>query len=195
MDSLKVFLPEPSLQKINTWINELNVQLKITKPRRTKLGDFKVINHNLFISINNDLNPYSFLITLTHELAHAFVYVKYRTRVLPHGYEWQETFKSMMLNFLHPEIFPQDILKALSVHLKSPKASTCTDVDLARILKKYDDKEALTISDINEGAFFSTEKGKIFKKGKKLRKRYKCIECMSNKVYLFHPLAEVILVQ
>ena len=193
MDALKVFLPEPSLQKINDWINELDVQLKITNPRKTKLGDFKVVKDTLFVSINNDLNPYSFLITLTHELAHAFVYVKYKRGVLPHGSQWQKTFKSMMLNFLKPVIFPNDVLKVLSAHLKQPKASTCTDVNLAAILKKYDYKKALTISDIKDGSIFSTSNGKIFKKGKQLRKRYKCIECASNRVYLFHPLAEVIL--
>jgi len=193
MDNLKVFLPAPSFEKINDWINELDVQINITNPRRTKLGDFKVVKNTLFISINNDLNPYSFLITLTHELAHAFVYVKYKRGVSPHGKQWQEIFKSMMLNFLSPDIFPDDVLKVLSVHLKHPNASTCTDVNLATILKKYDYKKALTISDIKDGSIFSTSNGKIFKKGKQLRKRYKCIECASNKVYLFHPLAEVIL--
>ena len=195
MDTLKVFLPEPSLQKINDWINELNIQLKITNPRRTKLGDFKVVKNTLFISINNDLNPYSFLITLTHELAHAFVYVKYKKEVFPHGLQWKNAFKSMMLNFLNPVIFPNDVLKVLSVHLKQPKASTCTDVNLAAVLKKYDHKKVLTILDIKDGSIFSTSNGKIFKKGKQLRKRYKCIECASNKVYLFHPLSEVSLIQ
>jgi len=114
---------------------------------------------------------------------------------LPHGLQWQDTFKSMMLSFLSPKIFPDDVLKVLSMHLKQPKASTSTDLNLATVLKKYDHKKALTISDINNGSIFSTSNGKIFKKGKQLRKRYKCIECTSNKVYLFHPLAQVILMQ
>jgi SprT protein len=195
MNALKVFLPAASLQKVTDWTNELDIQINITNPRRTKLGDFKVVKNALLISINNDLNPYSFLITLTHELAHAFVYVKYKRGVFPHGLQWQDTFKSMMLNFLSPTIFPDDVLKVLSVHLQQPKASTCTDVNLATILKKYDYKKALTISDIKDGSIFSISNGKIFKKGKQLRKRYKCVECASNKVYLFHPLAEVILMQ
>ena len=195
MNALKVFLPAPSFQKINHWMNELDVHVKITNPRKTKLGDFKVVKDSLYISINNDLNPYSFLITLTHELAHAFVYVKHKRGVAPHGSQWQETFKSMMLNFLNPTIFPDDVLKALSVYLKQPKASTLTDMNLAAVLKKYDFVKALTISDIAEKSIFSIPNGKIFKKGKQLRKRYKCIECTTNKVYLFHPFAEVIPVQ
>ena len=192
MLSLKNYLPAQSYQKINNWINELNTDVNITNPRRTKLGDFKVVKDSLYISINNDLNPYSFLITLTHELAHAFVYVKHKRGVAPHGLQWQETFKSMMLNFLNPTIFPDDVLKALSVYLKQPKASTLTDMNLAAVLKKYDCVKALTISDIDDESIFSISNGKIFKKGKQLRKRYKCIECATNKVYLFHPLAEVI---
>ena len=195
MDALKVFLPAPSFQKINHWMHELDIHVKITNPRKTKLGDFKVVKDSLYISINNDLNPYSFLITLTHELAHAFVYVKHKRGVAPHGSQWQETFKSMMLNFLNPTIFPDDVLKALSVYLKQPKASTLTDMNLAAVLKKYDFVKALTISDIAEKSIFSIPNGRIFKKGKQLRKRYRCIECITNKVYLFHPFAEVIPVQ
>ena len=195
MNALKVFLPAPSFQKINHWMNELDVHIKITNPRKTKLGDFKVVKDSLYISINNDLNPYSFLITLTHELAHAFVYVKHKRGVAPHGSQWQETFKSMMLNFLNPTIFPDDVFKALSVYLKQPKASTLTDMNLAAVLKKYDFVKALTISDIAEKSIFSIPNGKIFKKGKQLRKRYRCIECTTNKIYLFHPFAEVIPVQ
>ena len=101
----------------------------------------------------------------------------------------------MMLNFLTPTIFPEDILKVLSLHLKNPKASTLTDVNLASVLKKYDTNKVLTISDINQGQIFSISNGKIFKKGEKLRKRYKCVEVSTNKVYLFHPLAEVSLIQ
>ena len=195
MLSLKNYLPAQSYQKINNWINELNTNVNVTNPRKTKLGDFKVVKDSLYISINNDLNPYSFLITLTHELAHAFVYVKHKRGVAPHGSQWQETFKSMMLNFLNPTIFPDDVLKALSVYLKQPKASTLTDMNLAAVLKKYDRVKVLTISDIDDESIFSISNGKIFKKGKQLRKRYKCIECATNKVYLFHPLAEVIPIQ
>tara|TARA_B110000008_G_scaffold190645_1_gene189395 strand:- start:14720 stop:15307 length:588 start_codon:yes stop_codon:yes gene_type:complete len=195
MDALKAFLPAPSFSKIKQWIDELDVQVKITNPRKTKLGDFKGVNNALYISVNNNLNPYSFLITLTHELAHAFVYVRYKRGVAPHGTQWQDTFKAMMLNFLTPTIFPEDILKVLSLHLKNPKASTLTDVNLASVLKKYDTNKVLTISDINQGQIFSISNGKIFKKGEKLRKRYKCVEVSTNKVYLFHPLAEVSLIQ
>ena len=62
MDALKAFLPAPSFSKIKQWIDELDVQVKITNPRKTKLGDFKVTGNRMSISINNNLNKYSFLI-------------------------------------------------------------------------------------------------------------------------------------
>ena len=95
------FLPIKTCHLINQWISDINVNIKLSKPRKTKFGDFKVINNKLYITINNNLNKYSFLITLIHELAHAFVYKKYQNNVKPHGYEWKQTYKLMMLNFLN----------------------------------------------------------------------------------------------
>ena len=144
------------------------------------------------ITINNNLNKYAFLITLTHELAHAFVFKKYQNRLKPHARSWQLTFQSLMLNFLNPDCFPEDILKVLSLHMISPKASTFSDLELLKVLKRYDQVKLLTISDLTVGESFQIANGKIFVKGEKIRKRYKCIEYKTNKVYLFHPFAEVI---
>ena len=97
-----------------------------------------------------------------------------------------------MLNFLTPDFFPEDILKVLSRHMISPKASTFADLELVRVLKKYDQLPSVTISDLAVGDSFKIANGKIFVKGEKIRKRYKCIEYKTNKTYLFHPFAEVI---
>ena len=161
MNQYQDFVPKNSIPQLQSWIKQLAVKIRVVEPRRTKLGDFRVQKKRMIISINNNLNPYSFLITLTHELAHAFVYVKYKNEVFPHGIRWQEMFKSMMLNFLSPVIFPNEVLKALSIYLKQPKASTYTDVNLATILKKYDYKKSLTITDVKEGGVFSISNGKI----------------------------------
>jgi SprT protein len=193
MNTLHSFIPSESRVVLQAWIDELGVDLLISSPRKTKLGDFKVRHGKLSISINNNLNLYSFLITLTHELAHAFVYQKHSNTVLPHGEQWKATFKAMLLNFLH--LFPEDINKALSLYLLNPKASTLTDVRLSTVLRKYDKLRGITITDIVEGDKFSTSNGKEFQKGKKLRKRFICKEKDTNRVYLFHPLAEVSRIQ
>lgn len=186
------FVPEKSNKLLQCWVDELKVMVKVTAPRKTKLGDFKVRGNQMSITVNNNLNKYSFLITLTHELAHAFVFKKYQNRLKPHAKSWQLTFKSLMLNFLTPDFFPEDILKVLSRHMISPKASTFADLELVRVLKKYDQFTSVTISDLAVGDSFKIANGKIFVKGEKIRKRYKCIEYKTNKTYLFHPFAEVI---
>ena len=189
MNTFHSFVPPESSVTLQAWIDELCVDLMIVSPRRTKLGDFSARKGILYISVNNNLNPYSFLITLTHELAHAFVYVKHSNKVLPHGLEWKATFKAMLLNFLN--LFPEDINKVLSLYLLNPKASTLTDVRLSTVLRRYDKEKGTTITDILEGDKFIASNGKEFKKGKKLRKRFSCTQKGTNRVYLFHPLAEV----
>ena len=140
MQSYHYFVPPKSVQLLQCWIDDLNIKVVISSPRKTKLGDFKVKNQKMVISVNNNLNPYSFLITFTHELAHAFVFRKHKNKVSPHALSWKLTFKSMLLNFLSPEFFPDDVLKVLSKHIINPKASTFSDLELVKVLRKYDNK-------------------------------------------------------
>ena len=189
---LKKYLPEESLSQIKKWIQELGIMVKISKPRKSKLGDFRILENGRYrISVNENLNKYAFLITITHELAHAFVWKRYKTSVMPHGKEWKSTFKDMMLNFLSPNIFPDDILKVLSKHLLNPKASSMSDIALAKALSNYDKDKKRTIADIMDGETFKAQNGRAFVKLGKMRKRYKCQEIETEKIYLFNPLAEI----
>ena len=193
MNTFHSFVPTESRLILQGWIEELGINLLISKPRKTKLGDFRVHKGRLSISVNDNLNPYSFLITLTHELAHAFVYIEHSNKVLPHGLQWKTTFKTMLFNFIH--LFPEDINKVLSIYLLNPKASTLSDVRLSTVLRKYNKQKEIIISDILDGDSFIASNGKEFKKGKKLRKRFSCTQKDTNRVYLFHPLAEVSKIQ
>ena len=65
--------------------------MKFVLPRNTKLGDYKYDNKNgNQITINNDLNPYATLITLTHEIAHAFVFKKIWFKSSASWYKWKK---------------------------------------------------------------------------------------------------------
>ena len=192
MDNFENHIPKASIPLIKKWIKELNILVKIKKSRNTKLGDFTVNKKEEYlISINDDLNKFAFLITLTHEIAHAFVWEKYKRKVSPHGKQWKATFKEMMLNFLNSDIFPDNILRVLSKHLKNPKASTISDYALSNTLRKYDNNKQLILSEIPDGSIFSTLNGRQFVKLNKLRKRYKCKAVDSEKIYLFNPLAVI----
>ena len=195
MSDFTSFVPKASIPTIKKWLDQLDVRIYISKSRVTKLGDFKVINNEYAISINKDLNKYSFLITLTHELAHAFVYDKYKNSVKPHGTEWKSMFKSMMLNFMNLDCFTDNILKVLSEHMLKIKASTYSDLNLALCLRKYDCHRKDVLQDLEENQFFRIKNNRIFCKKRKLRKRYKCIEKNTGKTYLLHPLIEVDLIK
>ena len=102
-NELSKYIPKNSIPRIAKWIEILQIDLKFVKPRITKLGDFRYNYKNgLQITINNDLNPYQTLITLVHEIAHAFVYKKFGSKVKAHGKDWKVMYKDLMLNFLKP---------------------------------------------------------------------------------------------
>jgi hypothetical protein len=189
MEYLKHYIPSKSIDKISEWLEEYNCTLTIKKRRTTKLGDYRYHKNKHYISINEDLNPYSFLITLTHEIAHMVVTEKYSSRVSPHGKEWKNEFKKLMLGFI--PLFPIEIQQSLAIHLKNPKASSSSDYMLVKALRKYDSQPTLTVSDIPNGSIFFTPNGKKYLKEKKIKTRFQCKSLNNNKIYLFNPLAEV----
>ncbi|RZL34509.1 MAG: sprT domain-containing protein [Pedobacter sp.] len=181
---------------IAKWIDYFQCEFKISKNRATKLGDyrhpFKGNGHK--ISVNNDLNQYAFLVTTVHEFAHLLTYNDHKNKVKPHGTEWKNNFKRMMKPFFELNIFPTDIHHTITNYLDNPAASSCTDLTLARALKKYDTNVSTTrIEEIPVNAVFALKDGRKFKKGERVRKRYRCL-CLDNgNIYLFKPLAEVLL--
>jgi len=189
MKDLSLFLPKESVSTIEKWLEKYNCQLSIKKSRSSKLGDYRFYDGQHHISINNDLNPYSFLITLTHEIAHMLVKEEFSSRVLPHGKEWKTTFQKLMIPFL--PLFPDTVQKQLALYLKNPKASTSSDLELVKALRQFDERSILTISDIPDGSIFQTTNGKKYLKEKKIKKRYQCKSLSNNRRYLFNPLAEV----
>jgi SprT protein len=71
-------------------------------------------------------------------------------------------------------------------------ASSCADEGLMRVLKKFDrDNGMVMVEQLPEGQLFDIGEGRIFKKGKKLRKRFQCVEVQTGKLYLFSPIYEV----
>ena len=192
---LSSFVTHKTIKKINSWEERFNVKVILSSPSKSRMGVFIPKRHDYHvIRINNNLNKYEFLITLIHEIAHASIWEKYGRRVNPHGDEWKEQYKKMILPFLNPEFFPEDILRPLSNHIINPRASIVGDLELSRILKKYDKNRSTFISEINDGDEFYIDNGKRFVRMEKLRKNYKCKEISTGKLYRFSPLAEVNLI-
>src|SRR6478735_4611130 len=91
LEYLSRYIPEASAQRMFDYLHKYKVHLTITKERRSILGDYRHATHyqNHRISINGNLNKFSFLITLIHEIAHLIAFEKYGLRIQPHGREWK----------------------------------------------------------------------------------------------------------
>jgi SprT protein len=195
IDYLRRWIPENAAQLSLDYLNHYNVHLTITRERKSVLGDYRhatrTSNHR--ISVNGNLNAYSFLITLIHELAHLVTFMEYGNRVQSHGKEWKSIYRKMLEEYIKLTVFPGDILAALKKSLHNLPASSCADEDLMRVLKRYDEQsgDLLLVEQIPEGGCFSLEDQRVFRKGKKLRKRYQCMELATGKLYLFSPIYEV----
>lgn len=197
MATLKQYIDLKAAEIVADWITDSHCQFKVTKSRSSKFGDYRppYRDKGHRISVNGDLNSYAFLITTVHEFAHLKTWKQYKGMVKPHGAEWKNNFKQMMEPFIRENLFPTDVKDALISYLKNPKASSCSDVHLMRTLNAYNDSKPahFTVENIPHEAVFYLKNGRSFIKGEKLRKRFRCIELETRKVYLFNPLAEVVL--
>jgi hypothetical protein len=204
LDKVKVlekYLPAEAAPLVARWIDYFKCEFKISRNRNSKFGDYRSPyggkGHR--ISVNYDLNPYAFLVTTVHEFAHLHTWNEHKQKAKPHGTEWKNNFKKMMQPFFEKEIFPADVKRAIINYLDNPAASSCSDLNLYRSLRKYDppkESEAiLTVEKVPLKALFKLKDGRVFRKDEKLRKRFKCTEVATKRIYLFSPVAEVELIE
>ncbi len=191
--ALDRFLPENCSEQIADYILKFNVKFRISKPRQTKLGDYKKNPNENFhrISVNGDLNPYSFLVTTLHEFAHLTSFEAYGPRIKPHGKEWKAEFRKFLLTFINQDVFPKDLEIALMNYTMNPKATSCSDPTLLKELRKFSKKdEDPLLEDLEIGELFQFQ-NRIFEKIQKRRTRVKCRDIEKNRMYLINAVAEV----
>jgi hypothetical protein len=195
LHALVAYLPPNSFEHVVQYLHQFKVHLTITRERKSVLGNYRnaTRSSNHRISINGNLNPYSFLITLLHELAHLLTYEQYGNRVQAHGKEWKQLYAQLLAIFLTKNIFPKEIVNALQKSLHNPAASSCAEDDLMRVLRMYDKKasDTILIEELALQDLFTTKDGRTFERGEKLRKRYRCKEIKTGLLYLFSPVYEV----
>ena len=192
---LEAFLPPGSPDGIYPYFQKYAIHLTLTRSRRSVFGNYRSpargsnVHH---ISVNGDLNPYAFLVTLTHEIAHLKAGVDFGRGIKPHGHEWKQTFRQVLQPFVVANIFPTVIAQALNTYLKNPAASSCSDETLYLALRKFDAPKENTglVAHFPDGSHFKTADGRQFMRIKKLRTRIQCQEIATGKMYLFSAVAE-----
>ncbi|MEQ1676561.1 MAG: SprT-like domain-containing protein [Chitinophagaceae bacterium] len=200
INHLQQYLPPGTGAAVTAYLHQYKVHLTIARERKSILGDYRHRTHaaNHRISVNGNLNPFSFLITLLHEIAHLLTFEQYGRRVQAHGREWKNIFGQLLQQFLSGgsgeshKIFPADVERELLLSLKNPAASSCAEDGLLRVLRKYDTNGSgfLLVEELPANSLFRIKDGRIFRKGEQLRKRFKCTEVKTGKVYLFSPVYE-----
>jgi hypothetical protein len=187
-------------------------RFRLSRPRKTRFGDFRALpDRTTHITVNADLNPYAFLLTLVHEIAHCAVYHTYRRPGKPHGRTWQTTFQRLMTPLLTEALFPPDVLAPLRTYLSRPAATTSGHPALRQALSRYDRTgkplPANAASDLGgnvpgshgpvlrqlpEGQVFQL-RGKTYVRGTLRRTRVVCKEVQSGRSYAVLADVEVLI--
>ena len=193
-EGLRPYLPDHGLEPVMDWINGHRVFMKIAKGRKTKLGDYRPPQKDNVhrISVNGDLNPYEFMITLTHEIAHLAVWQRYGKRAKPHGNAWKAQYSAMLCTLIEKKIFPGEIESIIRKQVTNPKANSKSNTELVRALHSHNPEQAgVFLEDLATGALFSLEDGRKFIKHEKLRKWYRCTSQANHKTYRISPVTRV----
>lgn len=206
--ALRSMIPAQAIEIVEEQLSDDPIAIKIAKHRTSKSGDFRAPfqGRPALITINKNLNPYSFLITLVHELAHHHVWIhhettnrsiigRFKTRPAPHGKEWKNQFRRLMAPYLKSGVFPVEIFHVLNAYLENPKASSSADHHLSKALKNYDPPDTtIRLEELPENAIFTLHGRRTFRKKEKVRTRFRCICMKTNRIYLVSAVAPVVMV-
>ncbi len=170
------------------------------------------------ITVNGDLHPVEFMVTLAHELAHFDVYRHYgRSRsIKPHGAEWKQVFRQYIAGMIEDSLGNEGsrefresgeagiakvvtgdylgdaVRRALErCYFGRERIASTPCGELKRALSDGRSGDLIRVEDLLEGQVFEIRNGRRFVKGPKLRTRYRCKEFGTKRIYTVHGLAEV----
>ena len=192
LEYLEKHLPAKKATTIIDYVARHNCTLRITRPRKTKRGDFRQLGIKQSITINQDSNSFRFLFTLIHELAHLETFVQHKNQVKPHGVEWKYNFKKLYDYFEMDEEFSVDnyILQAVKSELKNPKACSGVNVNLERAFAIYDCVQGVLLDQLPTGDFFMFRENK-YKKLETRRTRVVCLNITNNRTYTINRAVKI----
>lgn len=192
-------LPAEAVDWVYDYLYLHKVHFHITLERHTKLGDYRCPHpgHDFHeISVNGDLNPYFFLWVFLHEAAHLETHLKYHA-VQPHGHEWQEEYRQMIV--AHADLFPPDLQPLLKKYTHRIPLSHPVAKEIESMLHRYDadynpDERPLTLDDLQPGDRFSLKQKpeQRFEALERRRTRWLCRDLNSRRQYLVNGSAPII---
>lgn len=199
------YLPASAVDPIYNFIADNSIHLHITRKRTSKLGDYRYPqpSHNYHeISVNGDLSPHFFLLVLLHEMAHLNTFLAHGRNVQPHGHEWQNQYRSLLLKYFNEGHFPTEVAETMARYTAHIPLNRAAGVELERKLRELDASASggstpaepeLTLSDLPIGSLFRLKNRPqtIFRSIEKRRTRYRCIDQQTRLSYLVSGSAAV----
>lgn len=195
---LQNHLPAQAVDYVYNYLNQHKVHFHITRERRTKYGDYRwpQPKHDFHeISVNGDLNPYLFLWVFLHEAAHLETHLKY-SDALPHGQEWQEQYRRLLV--AHTSLFPTEA-QPLLAHLTrriplSRKLMRQVEETLHHHDPNYSAEEHTVLDELPAGSHFrlKNKPQKLFESIQRRRTRWLCRDLDSGRQYTIAARSEVI---
>lgn len=187
-DTFRAYVPSEAVAYCTALHNIYGFSLRVSPPRRSKWGDYRFqrigqeVHHA--ISVNNNLNPYAFLITYLHEVAHLRAFQQHGFKIPPHGTAWKQCFKELLLPVLSEAVFPTEVLTALRHYAEHPRASTGANATLTKALQPHSELHGqIPLHRLATGTLFAFRE-RTYVKQKVRRTRSLCEEVPTGKQYL-----------
>jgi SprT protein len=197
-DAITPYFPADLIEFTLSQMLQHSIQVKLARPRKAVHGWFKATHRGRrhTISLNINMKPWMMFLVFVHELAHLKVFEKHGRRVLPHGKEWKESMRTLIIPLIEAQKIPEALKIRLAHFLVRVPATFNRDKALMREIMLLDgDSLPVLLSDWPFGKEFALAGGKRFVKIEKLRTRYRCISTDNKRHYLISGHAEIIAIQ
>ena len=182
-------LPAPAIVFAHQLLRGSECDLFITEPRKARLGCFARRRYKSpYIELNNDLTPYFMLIVFLHEWAHFMTWKEFGNRVSPHGKEWKQNFRYLLIKLRNSNRIPIILRDAIDAEADSLKGNIYSNHMLLNAIKIVD-KHApqLVLHELPHNSHFKVvDRAETFRKKEKIRLRYKCYNLANKKWYTIY---------
>lgn len=191
---LDKYLPPTARPFVEEWSRGRRVSIKIKRERQTKLGDYRRLREGgHLITINYNLPPELFFFVLTHEYAHLLAFEKFGFRIAPHGPEWKETYRQMLLQT--EGLYTPEMQPLIRKFAQNPRANFSAFAPLAKVLESATPGESVTfVEAVPPGADF-IYRGEIYRMMGRRKINYLCRHLASGRGFVFRPAAAVEIIQ
>ena len=193
LEALDPFLPPDTRPLVEKWLAPHAVRLVVKRPRKTKRGDFTPPQRGKMptLTVNADLSPLQFMLTLTHEIAHLMVWAEKGNTRRPHGAGWKRCFGRLLDELATVDSLPAEYREAIGAHGRNPKSSAHCDVRLLEVLRRLEGGDDHWLDDVSVGGHFSF-RGRRFEKLKSNRSRCLCRDLDDGQKYHIAKTASVV---